>query len=30
MGMSANDVARECGVSYDAAEYQLKLYAAGK
>ncbi|MBC8730725.1 ImmA/IrrE family metallo-endopeptidase [Paraburkholderia sp. UCT2] len=30
VGMSAVDVARECGVSYDAAEYQLKLYAAGK
>jgi len=30
IGMSASDVARECGVSYDAAEYQLKLYAAGK
>ncbi|MBU9215438.1 MULTISPECIES: ImmA/IrrE family metallo-endopeptidase [Burkholderia] len=29
-GMSVSDVAKECGVSYDAAEYQLKLYAAGK
>ncbi|KVP98757.1 hypothetical protein WJ97_09960 [Burkholderia ubonensis] len=29
-GMSVSDVAKECGVSYDAAEYQLNLYAAGK
>lgn len=29
-GMSAIEVAHECGVSSDAAEYQLKLYAAGK
>jgi hypothetical protein len=29
-GMSAYDVARQCGVSMDAAAYQLKLYAAGK
>lgn len=30
MGMSASDVARQCGVSMDAAEYQLKLYGEGK
>lgn len=30
MGMSASEVARQCGVSLDAAAYQLKLYADGK
>lgn len=30
MGMSAYEVARQCGVSMDAVEYQLKLYASGK
>ncbi|CAM3103115.1 ImmA/IrrE family metallo-endopeptidase [Cupriavidus taiwanensis] len=29
-GMSAIDVARQCGVSLDAAVYQLGLYAKGK
>lgn len=29
-GMAVWDVAEKCGVSYDAAEYQLKLYASGK
>jgi len=29
-GMSIAEVVRMCGVSYDAAEYQMRLYNAGK